>query len=81
MNDQEQTKFTQIGNGFVGAGKNGKKYIRLSLDKNAKNIISDENFSGGIFIFRSDRNDKNNQVIYDVSAKMPLSYDKDSEVV
>ncbi len=77
-----ETSFKQIGNGFIGQkNEQSPKYIRLALDKEAQKLLTEDDFARGIFIFKSDRKDKNQNPIYDVSARMPISYEKESRVV
>lgn len=73
--------FKNIGRGFVYTSKAGKRSIRLSLDPEARKQMADEDFAKNIYIFRSDKLDKNQNPIYEISVPMPDNYSKDSKVV
>lgn len=76
-----EIRFTSIGSGFVSTSAKGTKSIRLSLDPEARKLISDEDFKGKIYIFKSAKLDKNNNPIYQVSAPMPAGYQRESKIV
>lgn len=46
-------KFTKIGSGSVKTVKSGKKAIQLTLDKEAKKSILDNDFENKIWIFKT----------------------------
>lgn len=80
--NNEEARFVSIGTGFVGQkNEQSPKYIRLKIDAGVKEEIPDDSFSGGIFIFKTDKVDKNKNPIYNIMAKMPATYEKESKLV
>lgn len=69
--EKNMKSFAVIGFGNIRTTKSGKKAIVLSLDPKAKELMTDEDFSNKIWIFK---NKEGSKKPYSIMTTMPEDY-------